>query len=96
MSLIEAIVLGTPVVGTDVGDVRWLIESTGAGICVEAGDEEGFERACGEILADPVRRERLAAAGLAAGGDFDSPLMVERYEKVFRAAVERTPIPRDV
>jgi len=92
MSLIEAIVLGTPVVGTDVGDVRWLIESTGAGICVPAGDEESFEQACGELLADAVLRERLGKAGVAAAKDFDAPLMVERYEQVFRAAITATPV----
>jgi glycosyltransferase involved in cell wall biosynthesis len=96
MSLIEAIVLGTPVVATDVGDVRWLIESTGAGICVAVGDEEGFEAACGELIADASLRRRLGEAGLAAGRDFDAPLMVERYEKVFRAAIDRAPIPHDV
>jgi glycosyltransferase involved in cell wall biosynthesis len=96
MSLIEAIVLGTPVVATDVGDVRWLIETTGAGICVAAGDDAGFERACGELLEDGSLRARQGQAGLAAGADFDAPLMVERYEEVFLAAIESTPLPADV
>jgi glycosyltransferase involved in cell wall biosynthesis len=96
MSLIEAIVLGTPVVATDVGDIRWLIETTGAGICVATGDQIGFERACGELIADASLRERLGEAGIAAGDDFDAPLMVERYEEVFRAAIEKAPLPRYV
>ena len=60
MSLIEAIAVGTPVVGTDVGDVRWLIETTGAGVCVAAGDEAAFEEAC------RAGARRLGAAGAAA------------------------------
>lgn len=95
MSLIEAIVLGTPVVGTDVGDVRWLIEETGAGICVDAGDEEAFAEACARILGDPELRRRLGAAGIAARADFDAPLMVDRYERVFAAAITSTPLPGD-
>jgi glycosyltransferase involved in cell wall biosynthesis len=94
MSLIESIVLGTPVVGTDVGDVRWLIESTGAGLCVAPGDGDAFAAACGELLRDRARREEMAGAGTAAAPDFDAPLMVDRYERVLEAAVERAPLPK--
>jgi glycosyltransferase involved in cell wall biosynthesis len=94
MSLIESIVLGTPVIGTDVGDVRWLIDSTGAGICVEAGDEAAFEAACARALGDREYRAGLAAAGERAAGAFDAPLMVERYEAVFEAAIASGPLPR--
>ena len=68
MSLIESIVLGTPVVGTDVGDVRWLIESTGAGICIDAGDEDAFADACARILGEPELRRQLGEAGIAGAG----------------------------
>jgi glycosyltransferase involved in cell wall biosynthesis len=93
MSLIEAIAIGTPVIGTDVGDVRWLIETTGAGLCVEAGDEEAFATACGRLLSDSALRARLREAGLKGVAEFDAPLMVERYEKVFEAAISSTPLP---
>lgn len=95
MSLIETLVLGTPIVATDVGDVRWLIESTGGGICVPAGDGEAFAGACEQVLDDAELRRRLGAAGEAAAADFDAPLMVERYERVFEAAIESTPLPED-
>jgi glycosyltransferase involved in cell wall biosynthesis len=94
MSLIESIVLGTPVVGTDVGDVRWLIESTGAGICVEAGDEPAFEAACARVLGDAAYRNGLAAAGERAAKALDAPLMVGRYEAVFEAAITSGPLPQ--
>jgi glycosyltransferase involved in cell wall biosynthesis len=93
MSLIEAIAVGTPVIGTDVGDVRWLIETTAAGICVEPGDEEAFAAACERLLADPQLRARLREAGAKGIERFDAPLMVERYEEVFEAAVDGTPLP---
>jgi glycosyltransferase involved in cell wall biosynthesis len=93
MSLLESIAIGTPVVGTDVGDVRWLIETTGAGICVAAGDEAAFGEACRGLLADPALRERLREAGARGVERFDAPQMVERYERVFEAAVDSAPIP---
>jgi len=93
MALIEAIAIGTPVIGTDVGDVRWLIESTGAGVCVRAGDEAAFGEACARVLGDPQLRARLsegAANGIAA---FDAPVMVGRYAEVFEAAIDSAPLP---
>lgn len=94
MSLIEAIAIGTPVIGTDVGDVRWLIETTGAGVCVEPGDEAAFGEACAKVLGDAELRTRLRAAAAEKVEQFDAPLMVGRYEQVFEAAIERAPVPR--
>jgi glycosyltransferase involved in cell wall biosynthesis len=94
MSLIESIVLGTPVVATDVGDVGWLIETTGAGVCVPAGDEAAFTEACASVLGDAELRARLAESGVRTAEAFDSPLMVERYERVFDAAIASAPLPQ--
>lgn len=86
MALIEAIAIGTPVIGTDVGDVRWLIEETAAGICVGVGDDEAFIAACREVLADGDLRRRLQDAARANVAEFDAPVMVERYERVLADA----------
>jgi glycosyltransferase involved in cell wall biosynthesis len=94
MSLIEAIAVGTPVIGTDVGDVRWLIEVTGAGLCVPPGDERALVEACSSLLADPAERDRLRAAAADGIAQFDAPLMVSRYERIFAAAIESKPLPR--
>jgi glycosyltransferase involved in cell wall biosynthesis len=92
MSLIEAIAIGTPVVATDVGDVRWLLESTGGGICISLGDEGAFVEACGRLLGDEEMHTRTSRAGERAAGEFDASKMVRRYEEVFEAAIESTPL----
>jgi glycosyltransferase involved in cell wall biosynthesis len=94
MSLLEAISLGTPVVATGVGDVRWLLEETGGGLCVAKGDEDAFTEACGRLLGDDDLHRRLSEAGVAGVAEFDVPRMAERYAEVFEAAISRGPLPR--
>ncbi len=94
MSLIESIALNTPAVGTDVGDVRWLLETTGGGLCVAPEDEDGFVEACAQVLGDAALRQRLIEDGARAVGMFDAPKMVDRYAKVFEAAIASAPLPQ--
>jgi len=94
MSLLESMALGTPVVATAVGDVRWLLERTGGGICVPAGDEDAFAEACGALLGDAELRRRLGDAGVAGVAEFDVPRMAERYAALFAAALGGEPPPR--
>jgi glycosyltransferase involved in cell wall biosynthesis len=94
MSLLEAMALGTPVVATDVGDVPWLLEAVGGGICVPVADEAAFTAACGRLLADGELRRRLGEAGVAGVAEFDVPRMAERYARVFAAALNGESPPR--
>lgn len=91
MSLIESIALGTPTVATDVGDVRWLIESTGGGLCVPVDDDEAFFEACARLLGDAAARAEVGARGEAAIATFDAPVMVERYAEAFEACLAGAP-----
>lgn len=93
MSLVEAVAVGTPIVATDVGDVRGLLEGTGAGLCVPADDEDAFREACASVLGDREVRVRLSAAEREAAREIDASRMVEHYEGVFEAAIAAAPLP---
>lgn len=93
MTLIESLAVGTPIVATDVGDVGWLLEKTGAGICVPAKDEDAFVGACAEVLGDAALRDRLVGAAVASAVEFDAGTMVRRYEDVLEAAIAAAPLP---
>jgi glycosyltransferase involved in cell wall biosynthesis len=88
MSLLESIAVGTPVVATDVGDVRWLLDTTGGGICVPKEDDDALAAACARVLTDMDLSERLREQGQARVEGFDAAHMSERYSHLLEAAIE--------
>jgi len=93
MIVIEAMALGVPVVGTDVGDVRRILEEAGSGISVPVDDFEAFYAACHTVLVDPSLHRRLAEGAHTSSQAYDSSVMTERYDTLFEAAVEGREIP---
>lgn len=83
--ILEAMALGVPIVGTDVGDVGELL-GTGAGVCVPPNDTQRFASACIELLTNPDEREAMSEAGRRAVAAFDSAELVRRYAALFEAA----------
>ena len=63
LKIVDYLAAGLPIVATRQGAVASLVGD--AGIVVPAADEEAFVDAVAELLADPVRRARLGAAGRA-------------------------------
>jgi glycosyltransferase involved in cell wall biosynthesis len=84
LAVLESMALGVPVVASDVGDVCRTL--AGGGVCVPVDDLEGFRDACVTLLTDTDLRAAAGAAGSERARDFDAPLMVRRYEALFRAA----------
>jgi glycosyltransferase involved in cell wall biosynthesis len=64
--LVEAQSRGLPVVGTDVGGVAAALLDGEAGVLVPPGDAGRLADAVMQLLADPEKRARVAAAGLEA------------------------------
>ncbi|RJF93654.1 glycosyltransferase family 4 protein [Sphingomonas cavernae] len=64
-TLVEAMLVGTPVVATDSGGNREAIEHGRTGLIVRAEDAEALARGAERILADAALRKRLTAAAAA-------------------------------
>lgn len=61
--LVEALWCGVPVVGSDSGEIPWVIETTGGGLVVPEGDARALADALITLRDDPALREQLAARG---------------------------------
>lgn len=79
--IIEALWCGVPVVGSDSGEIPWLIELTGGGLVFPEGDRESLARHLAELRAQPALRRRLAERGrLAVEGLFSVPAATDSLE----------------
>lgn len=61
--LVEALWCGVPVVGSDSGEIPWVIHSTGGGLTVPEGNVEALREAIVRLRDDPVLRRQLADRG---------------------------------
>jgi glycosyltransferase involved in cell wall biosynthesis len=61
--LVEALWCGVPVIGSDSGEIPWVITSTGGGLVFPEGDIAALADRIGTLRADAVRRQALASAG---------------------------------
>jgi glycosyltransferase involved in cell wall biosynthesis len=59
--VVEALACGTPVVGSDSGEIPFVIEATGGGIVFREGDATDLARAILELAQNPEERLRMVA-----------------------------------
>lgn len=81
----EAMVHGTAVVAADATALPEVVGD--AGVLVAPGDVEAWAAALGDVLGDPVGRERLAAAGLARAAGFGRLANAAALAEVYRRAL---------
>lgn len=62
--LVEALAMGTPVIATDVGGVRALLDEGRAGLLVRPGDVEELVAAIQRLVGDPGLRKAIVTHGL--------------------------------
>lgn len=60
--LIEAFACGVPVIGSDSGEIPYIIRD--AGVVVGESDEQGWVQVLTDLLESPLKRAELAAIGL--------------------------------
>jgi glycosyltransferase involved in cell wall biosynthesis len=68
-----------------------IVENTGAGVCVPAGNEQAFVAAAARLRRTPQSRARMAAAGRTyAEGAFNIGAIADRFEEMLaKASVRR-------
>jgi glycosyltransferase involved in cell wall biosynthesis len=86
-SILEAMACGRPVVATDIGGNREVVEDGRTGVIVPAGDPERLAAAVLDLLADPERLRRMGeAAARAVRSRFGRATMIEATLAAYRSA----------
>jgi glycosyltransferase involved in cell wall biosynthesis len=80
--IVEGLWCGVPIVGSDSGEIPWLIELTGGGLTFPEGDRDALAERLKRLRDQPALRRQLAATGRAA------------VEKLFSVSAATDPLER--
>jgi glycosyltransferase involved in cell wall biosynthesis len=87
--IVEALWCGVPVVGSDSGEIPWLIELTGGGLVFPEGDSDALAAQLTNLREAPGLRRELAATGRTAVERlFSVPAATDRLERMLVSASE--------
>jgi len=90
VSLIEAMASGVPVVSTDVGGVRDIVEEGSSGYLVQLEDTEGFAASVVSLLKDREKRERFGCHGRKRmAGSHSRERLIKALEKLYIAETRK-------
>jgi glycosyltransferase involved in cell wall biosynthesis len=84
LSILEAMLMGLPVVATDVGSVREAVQDGETGFVVRSGDVIGLTTALRQLIDQPELRQRLGTRARAVALErFSLAKMIESYESLY-------------
>jgi len=87
--VVEALWCGVPVVGSDSGEIPWLIGLTGGGLTFPEGDSTQLAARLNELRASPELRRRLTSSGRAAVERlFSVPAASDAFERLLVGALQ--------
>jgi glycosyltransferase involved in cell wall biosynthesis len=87
---VEAMWCGVPVVGSDSGEIPWLIELTGGGLLFPEGDAEALATQLCKLQDDPALRAQLAATGRGSvERNFSLRAATDALERLLQNTYER-------
>ena len=87
LAVVEAAACGTPVVATDVGGVREVLQDGRAGLLVPADRADTLADAVLALAGDDGLRRRLVRAGLDRAEQFSVAVMVDQYAHLYEELV---------
>ncbi len=84
---VEAMVVGRPVVASDVGGLRDVVQHDVTGLRVPPGDPGALAMAIDGLLDDPERRAKMGCAGRVRARLFEASAVTPRILEVFEDAL---------
>lgn len=89
MVAIEAMACGTPVVASNVGGLKWVVEDEITGFHAEPKDAVKFAKCVVKILSDPELEERLGKNGvIRVRQNFSWGIIAEKALDIYRELIE--------
>jgi glycosyltransferase involved in cell wall biosynthesis len=90
--LVEALWCGTPVIGSDSGEIPWVIQTTGGGLVFPEGDDSALADQLSRLRDDRDLWVRLAEQGRSRAVEmFGVEGVVDGFEELLHAATEPEP-----
>src|SRR5262249_33193253 len=84
---VEAMLLGCPVIASDVGGLSDVVDHERTGLLIPPGDPGMLAATLDRLLDEPALRQRLGDAGRVRGRRFEAAVVAPRVLEVFDAAL---------
>ncbi len=92
LSILEAMAAGKPVIITDVGGARELVEDGKTGLLIPPGSAEAIAESLMDLLGNPEKMSAIAQAGRDyVVKEFGKNQMMESYGRLYRTLAARLP-----
>jgi len=79
----EAMAAGVPVIATDIGGVREILEDGKQGLLISPGSAKALQAALRLLIEDAPLRDAMGTAGRERAREFSMERMIERTEDVY-------------
>ena len=89
---LEAAACGVPVVASDVGGLRTLVDHGRTGLRVPGRDPADYAAAVEQILGDQAFADRLSTRAVEAASSYTWTSMAARLRRVYADVSERVPV----
>ncbi|MDQ1050192.1 glycosyltransferase family 4 protein [Streptomyces sp. V4I2] len=95
LALIEAMACGTPIVGSDVGGIPYIVTPGINGLLVPPDDPAALAAACRRLLQDGDLADRMGTAGRQRAVErYAWPALTDRYLQLLRTLPRTAPVRR--